>query len=1053
MKKELLLWLLLCGCVLNAFAQTRTISGRVTDAKDGSALPGVTVVIKGTSKGVFTAGDGSYKIANVDNNSTLVFSFVGYLTKEVPVGSSSTVDQTLEADKKQLGEIVVTAVGIKRDEKALGYSLTQVKPDQILQKSEPDMLKGLQGKVAGVDIRTSQGTPGAATRINIRGNTSFFGNNEPLIIVDGIPYNNDQVTTSSQTSGGGAYSSGLSSLDPNDIAGMNVLKGAAAAALYGSRASNGAIVITTKSGSAGRSKKGLEVTYSSSLAFEKVAGLPNYQNDFGAGSQFNYQPANGSWGPKFGTLDSIPAWTDYLTAFPELFSSTGKTPYKAYPNNVKDLFRTGSMFENSVSANGGTEKSSVSITASYLNQDGYVPSSSFNRASLSVGGQTKLDMGLTVSGNFSYSRTNQLGSVFGENQVDGAASSFARNLFLARNWNIAGLPDHDANDFPVSTSSAQYDNPLWSFRHNTVTTNTDRYVAGIKFGYNVGDWLGLSYQIGANTNNLFRREVTDIGSRAAEGRGRITEDNYQFQEIESNLIATITPKLRNQDFDFKAIVGHNVNQRTSRDRLFLGNEIVSPGIYTLDNTKTVLPNGGVYSQRRLWGIFADLELGYKNWAFLSVTGRNDWSSTLPSNNRSYFYPSVSGSFVFTQALGMESHVLNFGKIRASWAKVGRDADPYSLQNVFRLNAPILGVSGVIQSPTANNPNLKPEFTQDVEVGTTLEFLDRRIALDFAWYNRKSTNQIAPISLPASSGFTKFYENFGEISNKGIEVDLNVIPVKTKDFTWSLHWVFTKNKSEVVSLLPGVERIELFPVLTEISPYLEAGKPFGYLRGTVDYRDDKGNLLINPTTGLLIRNTEQQMIGDPNPDFKTGLSTSLNYKGIFLNVLFDLTKGGDMYSVTTSSLLGRGVTKDTKDRETGFVIPGYYGDANTGKPILDSKGEKIPNTTNVSLREMYFGESFAINSATEWNVYDATVYTLREVAIGYDFPKSLFNRTPIGGLTITLTGRNLWYVAPNFPKYTNFNPETNSFGNTTTQGIELSGAPTTRRFGVNLKVSF
>lgn len=1052
MKKELLLWLLLCTGVLNVFAQTRSITGRVTDAKDGSPLPGVTVVIKGTTKGVFTAGDGTYKIS-ADNVTTLVFSFVGYLTKEMSVGASNVIDISLEADKKQLGEIVVTAVGIKRDEKALGYSLTQVKPDQILQKSEPDMLKGLQGKVAGVDIRTSQGTPGAATRINIRGNTSFFGNNEPLIVVDGIPYNNDQVTTSAQTSGGGAYSSGLSSLDPNDIASMNVLKGAAAAALYGSRASNGAIVITTKSGSAGRSKKGLEVTYSSSLAFEKVAGLPDYQNDYGAGSSFKYSNANGSWGPKFGTRDSIPAWPDYLKAYPELFSSTGQTPYRAYPNNVKDLFRTGTMFENSVSANGGTEKSSLSVTASYLNQDGYVPRSSFNRGSLSLGGQTKLDMGLTISAQFSYSRSNQVGSPFGENQVDGAASSFARNLFLARNWNIVGLPDHDANDHSITPIGTQFDNPLWSFRHNTITTNTDRYVAGIKFGYTVTDWLALSYQIGTNTNNLFRREITDIGSRAAEGVGRIVEDNYQFQEIESNLIGTITPKFRNQDFDFKAIVGHNVNQRTSRDRLFLGNEIVSPGIYTLDNTKTVLPNGGLYSQRRLWGIFADLEFGYKNWAFLSVTGRNDWSSTLPSSNRSYFYPSVSGSFVFTQAFDLKSNVLTFGKIRASWAKVGRDADPYSLQTTFRLNSPITGVSGVIQSPTANNPNLKPEFTRDVEVGTTLEFFERRIALDFAWYSRKSSNQIAPITLPGSSGFTQFYENFGEISNKGIEVDLNVVPIRTKDFTWTIHWVFTKNKSEVLSLLPGVERIPLFNVLNTISPYLEPGKPFGYLRGTVDYRDDKGNLLINPSTGLLIRNTEQAMIGDPNPDFKTGVSMGFNYKGIFLNALFDLTKGGDMYSVTTSSLLGRGVTKDTKDREGGYVIPGFYGDANTGKPILDSKGQEIPNTTNISLREMYFGESFAINSATEWNVFDATVYTFRELAVGYDLPKKWFDRTPIGSLTVTLTGRNLWYVAPNFPKYTNFNPETNSFGNTTTQGIELSSAPTTRRFGINLKVSF
>lgn len=1050
MKQVLLLWLFVAS-VLNAVAQTRTISGKVTDAKDGSALPGVTVVVKGTTKGIFTGGNGQFTLTGVEPGAVIVFSFVGYLSREVPVGTDNTINVQLEQDKKQLGEIVVTAVGIKRAEKSLGYSLTQVKPDQILQKSEPDMLKGLQGKVAGVDIRTSQGTPGAATRINIRGNTSFFGNNEPLIVVDGIPYNNDQVATSSQTSGGGAYSSGLSSLDPNDIASMSVLKGAAAAALYGSRASNGAIVITTKSGSAGRSRKGLEVTYSSSLAFENVASLPKYQNDWGAGSLFTYANANGSWGPKFGTRDSIPVWPDYGAAFPELFP-TGKVPYRAYPNNVKDLFRTGTVFENSVSVNGGDEKTSISSTASYLNQDGYVPHSSFNRASISVGGITKLDIGLTVNANFSYSRSNQSGGVFGENQVDGAASSFARNLFLGRNWDL-NLPFEDANGFPVSTSSAQYDNPRWSWKHNTVNTNTDRYVAGIKFGYDIQPWFNLSYQIGTNTNTFFRREITDIGSRAAEGVGRIKEENYQFQEIESNLIGTFTPKLKNEDFDLKAIIGHNVNQRTTRDQVVLGNEIVSPNIYTISNTKNILPNAGNLFKRRLWGIFADLEFSYKQFAFLTVTGRNDWSSTLPKDNRSYFYPSVSGSFIFTQAFDMQNKVLTFGKIRASWAKVGRDANPYSLQNVFNLNSPFTGVSGVIQSPTANNPNLKPEFTRDFEVGATLEFWERRIGLDVAWYSRNSSNQIAPITFPATSGFTQYFENFGKITNKGVEIDLNVVPVKTKDVTWSLHWVFTKNKSEVTELLPGVERISLNNVLTEISPFLEPGKPFGYLRGSVDYRDDEGNLLIDPATGLLIKNPQQQMVGDPNPDFKTGLSTTLNYKGFFLNALFDLTKGGDIYSVTVSTLLGRGVTLDTKDREAGYIIPGVYGDANTGQPLRDSKGQKVRNTTNVSLRELYFGESFAINSATEWNVFDATVYTFRELTLGYDFPKEWFKRTPIGGLTLTFTGRNLWYVAPNFPKYTNFNPEANSFGSTTTQGIELSAAPTTRRYGVNVRVSF
>ncbi|WP_217603947.1 SusC/RagA family TonB-linked outer membrane protein [Chitinophaga sp. GbtcB8] len=1049
MKKELLVWLLTVISALHVSAQSRTVTGKVTDIKDGSPLPGVTVQVKGTNKGVYTSGEGTYKIS-VDQGATLVFSFIGYLSKEMTVGNEATISTALSADNKQLGEIVVTAVGIRRTEKSIGYSATTVKPDILVQKSEPDMLKGLQGKVAGVDIRTSQGTPGAATRISIRGNTSFYGNNEPLIVVDGIPYNNDQVATSSQTSGGGAYSSGLSSLDPNDIASMTVLKGAAAAALYGSRASNGALVITTKSGSASRSKKGLELTYSTGLAFETVSNLPVYQNKYGAGTLFNYANANGSWGPAFGTLDSIDVWTDYKNAFPDLFPS-GKVAYRAYPNNVKDLFKTGTVYENSVSVNAGDEKTAMSATASYLKQDGYVPNSSFDRGNLSIGGSTRLDMGLTVSGNFAYSRSNQIGGVFGENQVDGAASSFARNLFLARNWDL-NLPYEDANGLPVSTSKAQYDNPRWSWAHNTITTTTDRYVAGIKLGYDILPWWNVSYQIGTNTNNFFRREITDIGSRAAEGKGRIIEESYQFQEIESNFLSTFTPKLKNEDFDLKVIVGHNVNQRTMRSETSTGNEIVAPGIYTMANTKSVLPSTD-YFRRRLWGVFGDVEFGYKQFAFLTLTGRNDWSSTLPSNNRSYFYPSVAGSFVFTQAFGIESHVLNFGKIRSSWAKVGRDADPYLLTNLFSINAPFQGQSGLIQNPSGANPNLKPEFTKDFEIGATLDFLDSRITLDAAWYSRTSTNLIANVTLPASSGFTEVIDNFGKLTNKGIELDLNIIPVKTKDLTWSLHGVFTKNRSIVRELLPGLERVPLFNVLTDISPYLEPGKPYGYLRGSKDYRDDQGNLLIDPSTGLLIRSTEQGMIGDPNPDFKAGFSTSLNYKGFFLNALFDWTQHGDMYSVTTSSLLGRGVTRDTEDRETARIIPGYYGDANTGKPLLDDKGEKIRNTTAVSMNELYFGESYAINAATEWNVYDATLYTLREVTLGYDFPKSLFKKTPIGGVTLTLSGRNLWYLAPNFPKYTRFNPEANSFGNTNVQGIELSAAPTTRRFGVNLKVTF
>jgi hypothetical protein len=328
----------------------------------------------------------------------------------------------------------------------------------------------------------------------------------------------------------------------------------------------------------------------------------------------------------------------------------------------------------------------------------------------------------------------------------------------------------------------------------------------------------------------------------------------------------------------------------------------------------------------------------------------------------------------------------------------------------------------------------------------------------AWYNKTSTNQIAAIGTPPSSGYQFKYLNFGEITNKGVEVDLTVRPVRTQDFSWDVRGIFTKNRNIVTKLTEGVERVSLYNALTEVSPYLEAGKPFGYLRGTLSVRDDEGNLLINPATGGMIESLQQGMVGDPNPDFKLGITNSFSYKGAFLSVLWDMTKGGDIYSVTISSLLGRGVTNDTRDRETSWIIPGVYGDPNTGEPILDG-GKKIPNQTRITTNDLYFspnpttGATFAINTPTEWNVYDATVYRLREVAIGYEFPKSLFKRLPIGSLSVSFTGRNLWHLAPNTPKYTNFDPEVNSYGATSTQGIELSAAPTTRRYGFNLNVTF
>ena len=1071
-----------------AYAQSAIITGKVTDAIDGSPLAGTTVKIKGTSRATVTNQNGNFTI-NALKNQSLIISSIGYADQEISIGDQTNLNVILSRRENTITEVVVTAVGITRSQKALGYSIAKVNPDDLVQKSEPDLLKSMQGKVAGVDIRTSQGTPGAATRIQLRGNSSFFGDNQPLIIVDGVPYSNNQITTSSQIVGGAAYGSGIADIDPNDIATLNVLKGSAAAALYGSRASNGVIIITTKSGSASRNRKGLEVNYRSSFSLEQVANLPKYQNLYGAGTQFNYTNANGSWGPKFnqtpgggvnydpntgaaipngGNVDSIPTWPNYLNAYPELFGPN--IAYVPYPNNVKDLFSTGKVYENSVSINGGDEKTSVALTASQLNQTGYVPNSSYDRTNVGLGGSTKLNFGLNIRGNLSYEQSKQKGGFFGENQVNDAASEFARTLFPARNWNFH-LPyqDKQGNNL-IPNGAGQYDNPIWAAYNNVATTNDERIVASVHADFNINKWIKVEYNLGNNVNTVDRREVTEISSRAAQGLGRLVLDNYRIQEIESNFLLTFTPKI-SDDFSFKGVIGHNWNQRTQTRQAATGNQFITRGIHELSNTSqqifgTVINGvpyyGDYYERRRLIGVFADASLSYKNYAFLDVTGRNDWSSTLPVNSRSYFYPSVSGSFVFSDALKLNSSVLTLGKIRGGWAKVGRDADPYSLEDVFVVGSNFLGQSTAsVSTAQKNNPNLKPEFTQEIEAGTQLDFFKGRIGLDFTWYNKTSTNLIAPISTPPSSGYGSLITNYGKINNKGVEIDFNVVPLKSKDFSWDIHAAFTQNKSTVERLIAGVDRLILPNVITEtISSGLEPGLPFGYLRGTKVLRDSSGKLLINPATGGMIAAPDEGFIGDPNPDYKLGITNTFTFKGFELSVLFDMTKGGDIYSETISSLLGRGVTLDTKDRETTFIIPGVYGDPNTGQPILGN-GKEIANHTQITSNDLYFsidqagklGATFGFNTPGEFLVYDATVYRLREITLAYDFPKSLYKNLPIGSLSLSVSGRNLWYLAPNTPKYTRFDPEVNSYGATTQQGIELSAAPTTRRFGVNLNVTF
>lgn len=1069
--------LLSCFFIAYAFfswAQERTISGKVTSSEDGSPLPGVNVVLKGTATGTVTDISGNYTLSVPASGGTLVFSFIGLASQEIEIGTRSTVDLQMEQDVRQLTEVVVTAAGIEREKKSLGYRIENVDGGKLQQVSEADPLRALQGKVAGVNITSSSGVPGSSTRITMRGNRSLLGNNQPLIVVDGIPYDNSQISTSNQLSGGGAYGSGLAAVDPNNIQTMNILPpGGAGAALYGVRAANGVIVITTKTGTS-RANRGFGVSISSGFSMEQISGLPDYQNKYGTGTGFEYGQVNGSWGAAFPdavpypTISEIPLWSDIAAAFPD---APGTVPYRAYPNNVKDFFRTGTLWDNSITLSGGNEKSNFTATISRVDQEGYVPGSSFERTNLSVGANTALTEKLTFGGTMAFSNRVQAGPPGGASNAIGNGTAFARTLYLGRNWDLQGQPfEHPLTKQSLFfISRTQATNPYWATKYDGFESRENRINGNFNASYDINDWLNLNYRIGLTNYGFANQEWFRPGGRAAGGIGQVIDDFENFTEIESFLMLNFNKNLT-EDITLKAFVGHNLNQRTRDRQSYSGTGLIDFNIIDIDNTTAVLNNGGDYSRRRIVGALGEVQFIYKDYLFVTARGRNDWSSTLPVENRSFFYPAAEASFVFTEALNLTSNVLSLGKIRASWSKVGNDADPYLLNVTYSLNPqfvsqsvvlPFRGIAGTTEGGLPGttdiipDPNLTPEFTRTVEFGTQLQFFDNRASLDVTWYSSLTTNGIAYQSYPAVSGYTNFLTNFGDVSNKGVEISLGVTPVSLANgFKWDINGNFTHNRNLVEKLAPGVDEIVIRNLFGGgITPVLRPGQEYGIMRGSVDARDDEGNLLIDPTNGQLIRATDPAIVGNPNPDFIVGLSNTFSFKGFTLSALFDWRQGGDIYSNTILSQLGRGVTKDTEDREMNYIIPGVIGDINTGEPVLDEAGNKIPNDIQIEVNDLYFGETFAVNSADEWNVFDATVVRLREVALGYTFSSSLLSKARIKSATLTLTGRNLWYKAPNVPKHTNFDPETSTFGTSNAQGFEYDNVPSTRRFGINLRLTF
>ncbi|MCU0325404.1 MAG: SusC/RagA family TonB-linked outer membrane protein [Spirosomaceae bacterium] len=1077
MKKKLLLGFLLIFCqAVFVMAQGRRITGRVISAEDKTPLPGVTVQIKNSSKGTQTDIEGNFAIEITNNNTTLVFSLVGTNSQEVKVGNQAEINVSLVADTKQLSEVVVTAIGIQREKKALGYAVSNIEAEQIQQRSESDLLRALNGKVPGLDIKAGGGAPGQSTRINIRGFSSFTGNTQPLFVVDGVPFDNSVDATDNFNSNT-VYSNRAFDIDPNNIESMTILKGAAASALYGSRAANGVVIITTKSGSK-RARKGLEITYNVGYSNEKISQTPDYQDKYSQGVNQNYNNGViGNWGypfanyvdeinRKYSTLyipiDSVN--NPLVVRYPELFAGVLPDRVKLQPYDILgQFFKTGYLLENSLNITSTGERTTLNATVSRMNNKGIVDNMNASRTSISLGGNAILNNKFTVSGSVTYVNTDQKsplsGASFATDYGSGNEGSiYARLFYLPRNYDLMGLPFENPVDGSNIFYRASFDNPLWIVKYNHYSSNVNRAFAQMAVTYDPTSWLSLTMKGGVNGYGDFRKQNVRVGSSIIP-QGNMYHDNRFNIEQDYNFVISVNKDI-NDKFLYRGMIGGNINERFKRYDYTFGQNFVVPDVYTLQNTQTQLGYSGSETKRIL-GVYTDMTFSYNEWLNFNFTARNDWSSTLPIANRSYFYPGASATFVFTDALELPRNILNFGKIRMAYGKVGRDTNPYLVNTTFNVPTAYTDYKGLKYNQLTTpdllyNQQLKPEFLTEVEVGSELHFLNDRVVLDATYYHRSGTNLIITnAELPRSSGFTNAVINAGRLDNKGWEIGLNLIPVKLKNgLEWDIYTAFTRNRSLVVDAGPLGEVVLPSPVGGTVNTIHRTGYEYGQIFGIATAKDEKGNYLIDESQGWIINQPDAQIIGNPNPRFLLNVTNTIKWKGFNLSFLIDYRHGGQMYSVTAASLFLRGQLKIQEDREAIRVIPGVYGDPQTYKPILDEKGNTIKNTTGITAFNYHFSNGFGAYGADELNVYDITTIRLREVSLGYTIPKNILKRTPFGAARLSVSGRNLWYYVPNMLKGLNLDPEVlSATADSNVQGFDFGAAPSVRRLGANLSLSF
>ena len=1076
-KRKGILTFLLALVVQLSFAQEKTITGTVQD-QSGLPLPGVTVLVKGTTNGTQTDFDGIFSL-NVNVGETISFSYIGFKTQEVIVANADTINIQLVEDASALDEVVVTALGIKREKKSLGYATQEVKGDAVSNVKSSNFVNSLSGKVAGLDIKTS-GTLGGSTNVVIRGNNSIAGNNQALFVIDGVPVDNSNSNSADQKSGRGGYDYGnaASDINPDDIASINVLKGAAATALYGSRASNGVVMITTKKGTA---RKGLGITVSSSVTLGTAdsSTLPVYQKKYGAGygpyygpnedSYFNEADINGdgipdlttpftedaSYGAAFDPNLMIYQWT---SIYPQLDTYQEATPWIAGKNDPNTIYKASTTTVNSVSLDGGTDESTFRLGFTNLLQEGNLPNSEIKRNTVNFSGSHDLSDKVTVSTTFNFIKTDGKGR-YGTGYSSGNVMQQFRQWFqtnvdfqeqkeayFATGENITWNPNGPDNLSPIYS-----DNPYWTFYENYETDTRSRYFGNFALDYEITDWLNVMGRFSFDSYSELQEERVNVGSADVSAYSRFNNNVGEYNyDLMFNFNKDLSDKL-----NLEGNIGFNIRQNKYNSIYARTNGGLNlAGLYALSNSVSPINAPTEYDATTMVdGQYIRASLGYDNFAYLEGSYRTDRSSTLPKDNNRYGYFSVSGSLLFSQFI--EANWLSFGKLRANYAEVGNDTNPYRVFKTFGIGTPYNG-TGVATNPNAlANAELLPERQESFEIGLEMQFADRRVGFDVSYYNTQNINQITSIPLSNSTGYTSALYNAGTIENKGVEVQLNLTPIKTDDFQWDITTNWSKNESLVVELLNGIDNLQLASLQGGISINATPGQPYGTIRGT-DFVYTNGQRTINSSGYYERTGTNNNVIGDINPDWKGGVYNNFKYKNFNFGFLIDIQKGGDVFSLDTWYGYATGLydfTAGSNDlgnpvRNPVVGTPGNYA-SNSGGVILDGvQADGTPNNVRASATT-YANPWGYVRTPNAAHVYDAGYVKLREASLTYNFDSKILDKIPFTGASISLIGRNLWIIDKSTPYA---DPEAGlSSGNV--QGYQSGSYPSIREIGASIKLQF